>query len=898
MKHHHVVVLAFVALFLFTAPSRAAVVVNDTWLDGTRTDPSSPTYSENGTDSDSDGNLESAWFFGGSGAMTASVGHLITTTSGSSSASWTTYFTPEGSEMNLAGTGDQLKITWVFTPTGVNASNSSQNFRLGVANTPSGNRLTADGTPPSTSYAGYALFMNFGGTFNHARPFELRERTASSSDFLASSGDWGSLTSGGTSGNHGYDSGTQYTFLMTLTRNASGGLDIFASMTGGTLNTTGSVSVSYTDSTPNSFIYDTMGMRPSGATTTANQFDTTLFKVEFIPGATPPSIVTQPTNLLVHAGDNAAFAVSASGSAPLVYRWYFNTNSLVNNATNSTLTITNAQISDAGVYSVLISNTYGTASSAYATLSVNTNALPPSFTTQPVSLIVLVSDTATFSATATGTQPIDYQWKKNGVPISGATSSSLGLTNVQFADAGTFTVVASNSVDSVTSDPATLTVTNVIPGDLYVSPTGTPSNPGTLAQPTTLSNAIAKVGAGNTIYMVGGTYTFSEQITIGSTNSGAGPNLRKRIFAYPGQHPVLDFSSQPYTTGTNPRGIKINGHLWYLKGLEVYRSADSGIYISGKSNIVELCSSHHNRDTGIQLGRQGSTTPQADWPSYNLILNCDSYDNYDEPPGPGENADGIDCKLTTGPGNVIRGCISHNNIDDGYDLFTDSSTGAIDPVTIDQCISYNNGTLTDGTSNSAGDRNGFKLGGTDISVQHTVTRCIAFGNGKNGFTFNSNPAAMRIINNLAWNNVEGNYKFDLAGPIFYNNLSFWTSGSGVNDRYGGSSGIATGPSNIFWYNGATKNDSGLTVSSASFVSITVPPGGFTRNADGSINYGNFAKLVNGSPLINAGTLPQPIPSRCLTTPPPTTKALLISAPSRFIPLRRHRFWPTRLRKPC
>jgi hypothetical protein len=209
---------------------------------------------------------------------------------------------------------------------------------------------------------------------------------------------------------------------------------------------------------------------------------------------------------------------------------------------------------------------------------------------------------------------------------------------------------------------------------------------------------------------------------------------------------------------------------------------------------------------------------------------------------------------------VFQGCISHNNIDDGWDLYTKTDTGAIDPVVIDQCISYNNGTLTDGTFSSAGDRNGFKLGGEDIPVVHIATRNIAFNNGKNGFTFNSNPAAIRVINNLAFDNVEGNFKFDAAGPLFYNDISLYTTGTGQNDRYGGSSGIATGPSNLFWFKGSSSrgpsiNDQGLSVSPASFMTLTPPAGGFTRNADSSINLGNFGRLVNGSPLINAGQLP-------------------------------------------
>ncbi len=127
--------------------ARAGVIVNDTWSDGTRSDPASPTYSENGTDSDSDGDIESAWFSSSAAAMTPSVHHL-TMTQQASSSSYTTYFTPEASPVNLANVGDSMKLTWVFTPNVSTAqSNTSQNFRLAVVHTPTGSRLTADGTP-------------------------------------------------------------------------------------------------------------------------------------------------------------------------------------------------------------------------------------------------------------------------------------------------------------------------------------------------------------------------------------------------------------------------------------------------------------------------------------------------------------------------------------------------------------------------------------------------------------------------------------------------------------------------------------------------------------------------------------------------------------------------------
>jgi hypothetical protein len=394
---------------------------------------------------------------------------------------------------------------------------------------------------------------------------------------------------------------------------------------------------------------------------------------------------------------------------------------------------------------------------------------------------------------------------------------------------------------------------------VYVATTGLDTNPGTLAQPTTLPKALTLVQPGDTIYLRGGTYSYSNQITIDRTNNGSGALRRKHLFAYPSEHPVLDFSSQPYgktSRTSNPRGIQMNGHWWHLRGLEVKGSADNGIFIGGNSNIVECCVTHHNRDSGLQIARHSGSAARSEWPSYNLILNCDSHDNYDSPPNKGENADGFACKLTSGPGNIFRGCVARNNIDDGWDLFTKTETGAIDPVVIDQCVAYANGVLSDGTTNRSGDRNGFKLGGSNIAVNHMVTRSIAFENGKNGFTWNSNPGKIRIVNNFAFNNAKGNYKFDRSGPIFINNLSLWTgSGAGVSDRYGGSSGTATGPNNVFWFKKTSRNDKGFTVSADSFQSLAIPPGGFSRKTDGCLELGNFAKLIPTSPLINAGTLP-------------------------------------------
>ena len=100
------------------------------------------------------------------------------------------------------------------------------------------------------------------------------------------------MANGATSGNTGYVAGANYTFTMAFTRTALGELQIDTSMVGGSLNNSGTASVSFLDTTPNggSFQFDTFGIRPSGATTTAELFDTSLFRVDFNPVPEPASL--------------------------------------------------------------------------------------------------------------------------------------------------------------------------------------------------------------------------------------------------------------------------------------------------------------------------------------------------------------------------------------------------------------------------------------------------------------------------------------------------------------------------------------------------------------------------------------------------------------------------------
>ncbi|MDF2190413.1 carbohydrate-binding protein [Paraflavitalea sp. CAU 1676] len=364
---------------------------------------------------------------------------------------------------------------------------------------------------------------------------------------------------------------------------------------------------------------------------------------------------------------------------------------------------------------------------------------------------------------------------------------------------------------------------------LYVSPTGSASNSGTsISAPTTLQNAIATVGAGGTIYLRGGTYNITATVVIAEANSGSS-GATKKIFAYNSEVPVLSFAGMAISTSN--RGIVLDGSYWHLKGLIIESAGDNGLLLSGDNNTIESCIFRKNADSGLQLSRYNTNyTTISQWPSNNLILNCEAYDNKDPD---NEDADGFAAKLTSGNGNVFRNCVSHHNIDDGWDLYTKPDTGPIGAVTLEGCIAHSNGRLTDGSTSGNGDKNGFKLGGEDISVNHIVRRCVAFSNGKHGFTYNRNLGTIEMTNNTGYSNTERNFNFDGGTSVFKNNLSYL---SGSNDRI---IGTATAPNS---FQGAAG---GFTVTAADFVSLS--PG-----ANASPVSGGFLNLASGSDLINTG----------------------------------------------
>ncbi|WP_459478598.1 N-acetylmuramoyl-L-alanine amidase family protein [Clostridium saccharoperbutylacetonicum] len=369
-------------------------------------------------------------------------------------------------------------------------------------------------------------------------------------------------------------------------------------------------------------------------------------------------------------------------------------------------------------------------------------------------------------------------------------------------------------------------------GEVYVSPNGTDAGKGTEDSPLDIYSAIKYTNVGQTIKVKGGVYNLTSPIVIDNTNSGTKDKM-KTLTAYDGQRPIFDF-------GKKSGGLTTYANYWRIYGIDVTNTLDKqhGITISGSNNSVENVRTYKNGDSGLQIS--GDINDKiANWPNNNLILNCESYDNMDAAMN---NADGFAAKISCGYGNVFRGCVSHNNCDDGWDLYSKLENGKIGAVTIENCIAYGNGTLTDGTV-TKGDGNGFKLGGEGIAIKHTLKNSLSFNNNAVGITGNSNPAAV-VENSTSVDNKHANYGLDYyTGAVLdydlKNDISFRTV-AGEQDNI---PDMVLSDNNYFCDGVKSINKGGTEITKDYFKSVEMPKA-IDRDATGKIIWPNYMVPVN------------------------------------------------------
>ncbi len=168
------------------------------------------------------------------------------------------------------------------------------------------------------------------------------------------------------------------------------------------------------------------------------------------------AIEQQPLDTTVYVGNDVFLNVEAQGTPPFQYQWYDNGTNLPG-ATNYFLYFTPTTTNASGNYSVIVTNSQGFAVSSNATVTVLPPS-PPIFDWQPASAVVYVGQTFSFWTSVEGTQPISYQWFKDGTNLPNATESELTLASVSPADAGDYTLYVTNLYGGVESTNAVLTV--------------------------------------------------------------------------------------------------------------------------------------------------------------------------------------------------------------------------------------------------------------------------------------------------------------------------------------------------------------------------------------------------------------------------------------------------------
>jgi len=408
----------------------------------------------------------------------------------------------------------------------------------------------------------------------------------------------------------------------------------------------------------------------------------------------------------------------------------------------------------------------------------------------------------------------------------------------------------------------------------YASPNGN-GDGSSYGSPTTWAAALSATQGGDTLYLLGGTYSFSAKQTIGTGKNGLSASQRTFIGAYPGEKPVLDFSAQPYgseVTGSNNVGISISSGALYIhvRGLTICYAGKNGLINYGSYCLIENLDVYGCGDTGIQMKTGGNNT----------ILNCDSHDNFDYKTMSGTtanfggNADGFADKQFTGAGNHYIGCRAWNNSDDGWDFFQRVSNSN---TIIEDCICYHNGlpyydmshnpralgvdkswfdgkvgttmkdrygqtiTITLDHYPCQGNGNGFKMGGNQTSHKILIHHSLAVGNYARGFDQNNNAGTMWVYNCSAYQNAY-NYGFTTAcGTNSIQNCVSLLSQNG--DSY-----KSQNPVNIdhnTWSNG-------FSVSAADFLSLDTTLILTPRLSDGSLPELPFMHLQSGSALIDAG----------------------------------------------
>ncbi|MBX3748364.1 MAG: immunoglobulin domain-containing protein [Verrucomicrobiae bacterium] len=203
----------------------------------------------------------------------------------------------------------------------------------------------------------------------------------------------------------------------------------------------------------------------------------------------PPRIEAQPSDLTVVQGQTALFEVEVEGTPPFQYQWRFEGSDL-EGQTEPSLSIPDVIPSRAGGYDFRVVNEAGTAVSRTARLEV---IVPPAITLHPRDQTVCAGNRVVLETAVSGTPPPAIQWRKDGIPIPGATGPTLELPATQATDAGAYDVAANNAGGEAVTTVAHVTVN--LPPNITQPPADQAAIPGS-----TVSFGVGVAGGGPFTY--------------------------------------------------------------------------------------------------------------------------------------------------------------------------------------------------------------------------------------------------------------------------------------------------------------------------------------------------------------------------------------------------------------
>jgi hypothetical protein len=351
---------------------------------------------------------------------------------------------------------------------------------------------------------------------------------------------------------------------------------------------------------------------------------------------TSPIIIVQPFSQTVYAGSSVSFSASADGALPLSWQWYFR-GAAIANATSANLSLTAVSTNQEGIYFVVVTNNFGSDTSQHAALTVLD--APPSITSQPTNQTVAVGSYVTFYVGAVGSLPLYFQWRFNNNSIPDATNSSLTLGPLTGNEAGTYSVIVSNSLGSVFSDNAALSFNSSAARFVWQnSPAPAPPYTNWSTAAHAIQDAINVAVPGDQVIVTNGVYpgglTLNKPVNLLSLNGPQFTTIDADLVSFGNRCVTL-------TNGASLCGFTLTHGYPYDGG---------GLWCATTNAFVTNCVIVDNRAQSYGGGAYGATL-------YNCTLTRNTATNGT---GGAYNSTLINCTLSTNVGGAASSCTLFN----------------------------------------------------------------------------------------------------------------------------------------------------------------------------------------------------------------------------------------------